>query len=229
MTGPEAANPLFAYPPQAAFDKVLPKSKIYSHAKPSRRLLQRFTSDVSQIVWKYKLAPETIRIPARAGIEEIQVFGVMLKGGADDDFAIDVLSCIDKAVGFPIIFEIMAREQVRVVAAYKRPNDADAAKWVVGDYFFSPWLPAAAARSPLPVALDLASLYALLLQRLMPHPPRPGESLRDHADRLARVMLLLRERDRVRARLKREKQFNLKVGINAELRTIESELDRLTQ
>ena len=58
----QSGTALFDYPASAAFDKVLPKTKIYAHAKPARRLQQRFTDEVAQIVWKYKLAPETIRL-----------------------------------------------------------------------------------------------------------------------------------------------------------------------
>lgn len=225
-------SPFYAYPPQAAFEKVLPKNKIYAHAKPTRRLQQRFTDEVAQIVWKYKLAPETIRIPARAGVEEIQVFGVTLKGPApdraEDEFTEDVLRCIDKAIGFPILFEVGAADRVRAVAAYKRPNEADSAKWVVGDYFMSAWLPADTPRSPLPVALDLASLYGQLLRRLMPYPPREGESLKDHAERLDRIRSLQREHAKLETRLDREKQFNRKVAINAEARALQTQIDELT-
>lgn len=220
--------PLFTYPPQAAFEKVLPKNKIYAHAKPTRRLQQRFTDEVAQIVWKYKLAPETIRIPAKAGVEEIQVFGVTLKAAAEDEFTEDVLRCIDKAIGFPILFEVGAADRVRAVAAYKRPSEADSAKWVVGDYFMSAWLPADTPRSPLPVALDLASLYGQLLRRLMPYPPREGESLKDHAERLDRIRSLQREHAKLETRLNREKQFNRKVEINAEARALQTQIDELT-
>ncbi len=224
----DAACPLFAYPPQAAFEKVLPKNKIYAHAKPTRRLQQRFTDEVAQIVWKYKLAPETIRIPAKAGVEEIQVFGVTLKSASEDEFTEDVLRCIDKAIGFPIMFEVGAADRVRVVAAFKRPSEADSARWVVGDYFMSGWFPADTPRSPLPVALDLASLYGQLLRRLMPYPPRESESLKDHAERLDRIRSLQREHAKLQTRLNREKQFNRKVEINAEARALQTQIDELT-
>ncbi|MFG0241660.1 MAG: DUF4391 domain-containing protein [Phycisphaerales bacterium JB054] len=224
----DRASPLFAYPPQAAFEKVLPKNKIYAHARPPRRLQQRFTDEVSQIVWRYKLAPETIRIPAKAGIEEIQVFGVTLKAAAEEQFTEDVLRCIDKAIGFPILFEVGIAGRVRAVAAYKRPSEADTAKWVVGDYFMSPWIASGTPRSPLPVALDLASLYAQLLRRLMPRPARDGEALKDHAERLGRIRSLQRERDKLEARLAREKQFNRKVELNAQARALRAQIAQLT-
>lgn len=223
-----AESPLIEYPPQAAFGKVLPKNKIYSYAKPTRKLQQRFTDEVAKIVWQFKLAPETIRIPARGGVEEVQIFRVALKEAAEDGFTLDVLRCIDKAIGFPIIFEVVTQDRVRAVAAYKRPSEGDSSKWVLGDYFMSPWMPADAPRAPMPVALDLSALYSHLLRRLMPLPPRPGETLRAHAERLGRIGSLENERAKLEARLGREKQYNRKVELNAEIRTLQTQIDELT-
>ena len=71
---------MFAYPKQAEFNRPVPKNKIYGYAKPSRVIRDRFVSQVSEIVWKYKLAPETVNLPAhRQGklpVHEIQVFEI---------------------------------------------------------------------------------------------------------------------------------------------------------
>jgi hypothetical protein len=221
-------SPLFSYPAQAAFNKVLPKNKLYAHSKPTRRIRQWFTDGVAQIVWKYKLAPETIRTPAKAGIEEIQVFGVTLKSEAEEECTEDILRCIDTAIGFPILFELETADRIRAIACFKRPSEIGSTRWVVGEYFMSQWLPLDAARSPLPVALDLASLYAQLLRRLMPHPARAGESLRDHAERLERIRSLEREYAKLEVDLNREKQFNRKVEVHAQARAVRVKIDELT-
>lgn len=52
---------------------------------------------VEQIVWQYKLAPETINLPAKPGVPEVQIFRIVLKTG---DMSVDVLKCIDGAVQF---------------------------------------------------------------------------------------------------------------------------------
>ncbi len=220
--------PLFDYPAQTAFETVLPKSKIYAHAKPTRRQQRLITDEVAQIVWKYKLAPETVRLPARNGIVEIQVFSVELKEAAKDGLTIDVLRCIDKAIDFPIFFEILSDKRVRAVAAYKRPSEANADKWVVGDYFMSPWFPIDTPRSTLPVALDLASLYNQIIRRLMPHSPREGESLKDHVERISRIQSLEHHLRKLETLLNREAQFNRKVEINGKMRALQSQLNELT-
>ena len=215
---------MFAYPKQAAFGKVLPKSKIYQHARPTRRVQQLFVDQISRIVWQYKLSPETINLPSRPGVPEIHVFTIELKAGELDEA---LLRCIDKAISFPIFYELLFETRVKEIAAYKRPSDADSSKWVVGDYFDSEWQPIESERNPLPVSLDLGKLYEQMLRRLMPFPARDGESLKVHAKRLAAVRSKETQCRKIEARLEREKQFNRKVELNAELRTIKNELEAL--
>ncbi|HEY3442233.1 MAG TPA: DUF4391 domain-containing protein [Paludibaculum sp.] len=90
--------PMFDYPKQAEFNHVIPKAKIYSFAKPTRAVRDRFVSQVAEIVWKYKLSPETVNLPARHGIQEIQIFAVALKAA---ELAEDVLRAMDRAIPSP--------------------------------------------------------------------------------------------------------------------------------
>ena len=221
---------LFAYPKQAEFGRVLPKNKIYEHSGANSRLKDLFVVQVEQIVWRYKLAPETINLAAKPGVPEIQVFAIQLK---TSELHRDVMRCIDGAVQFPIIFELTqgqgAEAGIQVVAAYKRPSEADAASWVCSDYFESGWMPATAGRVPLPLALDLAGLYEQLLHRLVPIAPRTQEPLRDLVARTEAVMTKANEVSKAEARLAKEKQFNRKVEINSTLRKLRAELEQLNR
>jgi len=51
----------------------------------------------------------------------------------------EVLRAIDRAIPFPLVFELTHEDQVQLVAAYKRPSEADATRWVVGDDFETEW------------------------------------------------------------------------------------------
>lgn len=221
---------LFAYPKQAEFGRVLPKNKIYEHSGANTRLKDLFVEQVEQIVWRYKLAPETINLPAKPGVPEIQVFSIQLK---TQELHRDVLRCIDGAVQFPIIFELTqsqgAEARTQVVAAYKRPSEADSANWVCSEYFESAWMPATAGRSPLPLTLDLAGLYEQLLRRLVPITARDQEPLRDLVARTEALLAKATEVAKAEARLSREKQFNRKVEINSTLRQLKAELEQLNR
>ena len=213
------------YPKQAVFGRTLPKNKIYEHSGANTRLKDLFVEQVEQIVWQYKLAPETINLPARPGVPELQIFSIQLK---TSELNLDVLRCIDGAVQFPIIFELSFNGRTKVIAAYKRPNESDASRWVMSDYFTTAWLPSDYERAAMPLALDLGGLYEQALHRLIPTPARPQESLADLVARVELVAAKQREVEKAANRLAKEKQFNRKVEINAHLRQLKNELEELT-
>ncbi|WGF90088.1 DUF4391 domain-containing protein [Marinivivus vitaminiproducens] len=219
----------FDYPKAAAFGRVVPKSRIYEHAGVGTALRDLFVTQVDQITWKYKLAPETMNLAATKAVGEIQVFGISLRNGKLDE---EVLRAIDRAIPFPLIFELSWSGKRKAVAAFKRPSDADATKRVVSAYFATDWAPDDAPRKPLPVALNLGGLYDALLTALMPKAAakaeHTGEDIQTRVARMEAIRAKSREVDRIKARLAREKQFNKRVAINAELRAARQELERLS-
>ena len=212
---------LFEYPKSSAFGRIVPKSKIYEHVSPSKALKELFVGQVDQIVWQYKLAPETINLRQTPSVPEIEIFTIILKDG---ELKHDVLRSIDQAIAFPLLFELLYGDKCKVIAAYKRPSEADSAKWVVSDYFESAWLPIETPSKPLPVVLDLEALYEHLLASLMPFPSRNGERLQQRVERMSTIRFKQREMEKCESRLRKEKQFNRKVEINAELRELKREL-----
>lgn len=242
---------LFKFPEKARFDRVIPKSKIYERAKPDSALRDTFVSQVEQIRWAYKLAPETLNLPATRTVSEIQVFHIELRSAGLDHA---VLRAIDKAIPLPLLFELSYHSQIKLTAAWKRPSEANSSHWVVGNYFESEWLPEDSPRQPLPVVLDMAALYERLLSPLVaghsqpePMPVSTGEapapysttvqvaagsvslSLEQRISLAERIAAQSKEIERIKARLGREKQFNKRVAINAELRDARQELERLTR
>ena len=223
------------YPAHAKVGRVVPKTRIHAAGRASRTLQDKMAQQVARIVWQYKLAPETLNLPASRAVPEIQVFQLVLKSaGMGDDLPTDILRCIDRAIAFPLIFELVAsteegaaRDQVRMAAAYKRPSQADAAQWVVGDYFATPWHAADKPRTALPVALDMARLYENMLRQIIPLAARNEESIAALAERHRQLTAKQREHLRLEARLHRERQFNRKVEINAALRELNQEIRML--
>ena len=218
------AQALFAWPAQAAVARVVTKSKIYDHAKPTAATRALFVSQVEQIIWAYKLAPESINLPAKPAVPEIQVFELALK---TPTLNYAVLRSIDRAIAFPIVFNLRFEGRTQAIAAYKRPSEAKASDWVLGDYYATAWQADASPRPPLPIALDMKGLYEQLLRAHLSFPTRPGEPLADQLLRLAQMTSKRTEADKLAARLAQEKQFNRKVELNAQLRSIHHELDRL--
>lgn len=216
---------LFKYPRQARFGQPVPKSKIYEYAKPTKILRECFVDQIDKIIWQYKLAPETINLPAKPAVPEIQIFDILLK---TDELNEAVLHCIDKAIPFPIIYRLQFQDQVKITAAYKRPSEAENGQWVISDYFSDDWLPSDSLTAELPVALDLSGLYRQLLQPLLTWPQQSGESLQAQVERISKIRKTDNERRKLEARLQKEKQFNRKVELNAQLRQLKQQLVALT-
>ncbi|MDQ3525843.1 MAG: DUF4391 domain-containing protein [Chloroflexota bacterium] len=217
MTGLPLKGVLFHYPPRAALNRNVPKARILAGAKVRRGLRDRLTAELAQIVWASKLATVSLNLPASAEVAEIQVFRLTLKPDVAD-VGEPVLRALDQAIPSPILFEVQGDPGIKTVAAYKRPSEADAGKWVLGDYLRGDWLPIDASRQPLPVALDMAGLYRELMRALIPLPPRAGESLREQLERLSAARAAERECARLENQLNGETQFNRKVEINRLLR-----------
>ena len=79
----------------------------------------------------------------------------------------------------------------------------------------------------MPVAVDMAQLYAGLLGHVMPLRQRAGESLADWVVRTEQAGVLQREVARLQGRVAKEKQFRRRVDLNAELRKLRIELNGL--
>ena len=220
------SNFLYLFPKQALVGQPLPKRKIYDHAKPSTALREKFVKQVDKIIWQYKLAPETIHLEGSAQVPEIQVFSLTLRS---PEIGEEVLRCIDQAIPYPILYYLNYENQVKSTIAYKRPYGSGSDKWVVDAYFESSWQFADVERVPLPVSLNLAGLYEQMVRHYLPLPARAGESLKAQVERLEQIRCKQNEYQKLEARLQKEKQFNRKVELNAQLRSVKKELEMLSR
>ena len=216
---------MFIFPAKAKFNRVLPKGKIYANAKPAQSVKAKFVSQISEIVWKYKLSPETTNLAARDGFTEIQVFEITLR---EPELASEVLQAIDKAIPYPILYRLFYEGRVKRVAACKRPAADSSGKWVTEIYFETAWTDESFPALPLPVALDIRSLYEQMLFAYSELPPRPGEALTALVERVRMMRQCRRDLRALAARMNSEKQFNRKVELNARVREMQERLRLLT-
>ena len=203
---------------------MLPKSKIYAHTKPTKAIKDKFVAQISEIVWKYKLSPDTTNLAAREGYAEIQIFEIDLK---EPELGTDVLTVIDKAIPYPIFFQLHYDGKIKGVAAFKRPAEDGSGGWIIEDYFETSWREATTPATPLPVALDLKSLYEQMLLAYIDLLPSSGEALASLVERVRQIRKYRRELKALEVKLNSEKQFNRKVEINAKVRSLQAQLTAL--
>jgi hypothetical protein len=215
---PDAMPPpvLFRWPRQAAFGRVIPKTKFYEHGQVRTAVRDKFVDQIQRITWAYKVADDTVHLRGTSSIPEIQVFTIEIKG---QELSNDVLTVMDKTVHFPIIFEIWSRNQIRTTFAHKNLSGKTPR---IGAYLTTDWLPAGAERHPLPAAHDLESLYEAILGALLPGRMRAGETVSEATERMSAVGKLRREIAALEKKVRAEPQLNRKVELRRRLREREA-------
>lgn len=221
---------LYKFPSQAKVDRLIPKNKFYEQGKANTKIEQLFVDQVENIRWAYKLASSTIHLQDQEDLKEIQIFRVKSRVEGLD---VSILSFIDKLILTPIVFEVVYQDKVKVVATYKRLNQADKTKAVVGQYYASDWLEDR-DRIELPLYLNLTDLYEHFITQLLPIASSKDKKNADESvsielqlQKSQQLESLQKQLDKLKSKLRSEKQFNRKVELNKQIHAIESDLNKL--
>ena len=221
---------LYKFPQQAKVDRLIPKNKFYEQGKANSKIEQLFVNQVENIRWAYKLASSTIHLQDQEDLKEIQIFRVKSRV---EDLDVSILSFIDKLILTPIIFEVVYQDKVKVIATYKRLNQADKTKAVIGQYYASEWLEDH-DRVELPLYLKLADLYEHFIAQILPITSSEDSGNDDELvsielklQRAQQLENLQKQLDKLKSKLRTEKQFNRKVELNKHIHALESDLNKL--
>ena len=221
---------LYKFPQQAKVDRLIPKNKFYEQGKANTKIEQLFVNQVENIRWAYKLASSTIHLQDQEDLKEIQIFRVKSRV---EDLDVSILSFIDKLILTPIIFEVVYQDKVKVVATYKRLNQADKTKAVLGQYYASEWLEDH-DRIELPLYLKLADLYEHFIAQILPialskdqENDNESVSIEVQLQKSQQLESLQKQLDKLKSKLRTEKQFNRKVELNKHIHALESDLNKL--
>ncbi|MFX7483114.1 DUF4391 domain-containing protein [Acinetobacter baumannii] len=221
---------LYKFPQQAKVDRLIPKNKFYEQGKANTKIEQLFVNQVENIRWAYKLASSTIHLQDQEDLKEIQIFRVKSRV---EDLDVSILSFIDKLILTPIIFEVVYQDKVKVVASYKRLNQADKTKAVIGQYYASEWLEDH-DRVELPLYLKLADLYEHFIAQILPITSSEDSGDDDESvsielqlQKAQQLESLQKQLDKLKSKLRTEKQFNRKVELNKHIHALESDLNKL--
>ncbi|MEN8282192.1 DUF4391 domain-containing protein [Acinetobacter gerneri] len=218
---------LYKFPQQAKVDRLIPKNKFYEQGKANTKIEQLFVNQVENIRWAYKLASSTIHLQDQEDLKEIQIFRVKSRV---EDLDVSILSFIDKLILTPIVFEVVYQDKVKVVATYKRLNQADKTKAVIGQYYASEWLEDH-DRIELPIYLKLADLYEHFIAQILPIASSKDQENDDESvsielqlQKSQQLESLQKQLDKLKSKLRNEKQFNRKVELNQQINEVQNKI-----
>ncbi|MEO1785179.1 DUF4391 domain-containing protein [Thermodesulfobium sp. 4217-1] len=217
-------NGYFSYPAYTYKGKNIPKTKFYENAKIDNRLKEKFVKEIDKIIWQHNLSKDTVNVDSAQEVTEIQIFDIHLKG---ENISQDVLMAIDKAIAYPVIFQIVKGSKMKIKAAYKKLSKNISQKSLSSQYLETDWFDISLERKPLPVSLSLSKLYEAILDDLMSIQLNIPDNLNveEKLDEYSKVVGLKRKYDELRLKRDREKQFNKRVELNYKLKKLYSQIE----
>lgn len=218
----------------------MPKQKFYGNLAVSAALKRSFIDEIKTIWWRNKLAADTLNLAKGAAVTEIEVFEIEL---ASDKLNEDILRQMDRLIPYHLLFVLSFADRVQTWIGYKEASATGENAFKVSRYYHTDWMPRAALRFTLS-GLTLDEVYENLVRNIHAASQtattgRDGlravrEAEAAWRDDLPIAANIARDADRARlekqiaaleAKMRREKQLNRKMELNAELKRLRKELE----
>ncbi len=222
---------MLSLPKSTEFNRRIPKQKFYENLSVTPELKRAFVEQISVIYWRNKLAATTLNVGQGEKVTELEIFEIKLNQPILDS---KILQLIDKEIPYHILYLLEYNGEYQAWIGYKEPNLAKADTFKVNTYYQTEWL----SLDKLPLRLDglhMDAIYDSFIRQVA------GERLSFDEDNELGAKLSIKnaiDQDNMRqklnkqiaaleAKMKNEKQFNLQVKINAELKQMKKELEEL--
>ena len=212
---------MFGLPEKTYFGKLVPKNKFYDKLSIDRKLERSFIDQIASIRWVHKLSADLLNVEKGSITEEVEVFLIKLKTSELD---LNILRQMDRQMHYHLIFILEFEEQYQLWTSYKEESVSAAFK--VGNYYHTDWVTEETFSLRID-GLNMDTIYENLVRQIAGDTlaQENGESLKDTVERQAAREKLSKEIERLRAKIRREKQFNRQVELNQLLKQLQQELE----
>ena len=217
---------MLGLPKSTEFNKRIPKQKFYDNLTVSPTLKRSFVDQIRIIYWANKIAPSTLNLAEGKNVTEIEVFHIQLNQETLDE---NVLKQIDREIPYHILFVLEYDGKYKAVMGYKEAAGSGKASFKVDRYYQTEWLP----ETNLPVHLDglnIDAVYENFVRQIagdVLQAATPQESLKESVARDDRRDALQKQINKLQAKIRKEKQLNRQMEMNAELKKLRRELEKL--
>lgn len=218
---------MIGLPKSTEFNRRIPKQKFYENISVSPTLKRVFIEQIKVIYWRNKVTATTMNLAAGETVTELEVFEVKLNGQQLDE---SVLRQIDKEIPYHILFLLEYDGKYQAWTAYKEAAAFGSNAFKVGTYYHTDWLPE--TELPLKVeGLSVDKVYENFVRQIAGDALRfeegKTESLKESVERDNRRQELEKQIAALQTKVRKERQLNKQVQLNAELKKLKNELEEL--
>lgn len=219
---------MIGLPKSTEFNRRIPKQKFYENISVSPTLKRVFIDQIKVIYWRNKVAATTMNLAAGAIVTELEVFEIKLNGQQLDE---SVLRQIDKEIPYHILFLLEYDGKYQAWTAYKEAAASGTNAFKVGTYYHTDWLPE--DELPLKVeGLSVDKVYENFVRQIAGDALRSEEgkteSLKESVEWDNCRQKLEKQIAALKTKVRKEKQLNKQVQLNAELKKLKKELEKIT-
>lgn len=212
---------MLGLPQSTEFNKRIPKQKFYEHITVSPALKKSFVDQIRMIYWRNKVAATTVNLAPGTIVDEVEVFEIKLNSAPLDEA---VLRQIDREISYHIIFLLEYEGKLQAWTAYKEKMPAANAVFKVGKYYHTEWM----TEAELPIRIDglnLDAVYENFVRQIAGDALKAdsGESLKASVERDEKKKQLEKQIAVLENKMRREKQLNRQMEMNAELKKLKKE------
>lgn len=217
---------MLGLPQSTEFNKRIPKQKFYEHITVSPALKKSFVDQIRMIYWRNKVAATTVNLAPGTIVDEVEVFEIRLNSASLDEA---VLRQIDREISYHIIFLLEYEGKLQAWTAYKEKTPTANAVFKVGKYYHTEWM----TEAELPIRIDglnLDVVYENFVRQIAGDALKAdsGESLKASVERDEKKKQLEKQIAVLENKMRREKQLNWQMEMNAELKKLRIELQQTT-
>lgn len=213
---------MFDFPASTEFGKRISKQKFYENIDITPTLKRVFVEQIRLIYWRNKLATTTLNLAAGEAVKEIEVFEVRLNAPQLDEA---VLRQIDKEIPYHILFILTYDGKAQAWIGYKEAAAFGGNAFKVSRYYHTDWVSEDELQFRVG-GLTMDAVYENLVRQIAGDvlQANSGESLQASVERDEKRRQLEKQIAALESKMRKEKQLNRRMEINAELKKLRIKL-----
>lgn len=218
---------MLGFPISTEFNKRIPKQKFYDNLDVSTTLRRVFVDQIRLVYWRNKLAASTLNIAAGEVVSEVEVFEVRLNEPKLDEA---VLKQIDKEIPYHILFIMTCDGKAQAWIGYKEAAASGSSAFKVNRYYHTDWMPEDELQLRID-GLNMDTVYESLVRQIAGDKLQAdsGESLKESVERDEKKKQLEKQIAALESKMRREKQLNRQMEMNAELKQLRKLMGDVTK
>ena len=210
-------------PKSTEFNKRIPKQKFYENITVTPALKKLFVEQIRMIFWRNKIAAATTNLAPGTIVTEIEVFEIRLNSMPLDE---TVLQQIDKEIPYHILFLLTCDGQAQAWIGYKEATASGPNAFKVSRYYHTDWMPENALHLSMD-GLNLDAVYENFVRQIAKMQGEVWSEEFGVAENVAqdeKRKQLEKQIAALESKMRKEKQLNRRMEINAELKKLRGEL-----